>query len=165
MADGTLPAMGFFDKHREKIAFAGPDECWLWTAGKNDTGYGSVKLNGKARHAHRLAFEAANGDGSASGLVVRHRCDTPACVNPAHLQIGTMADNTRDMYERGRQPSQTGAANSNAKLTEADVRAIRAEYVRYCRRHGTHAIARKYGVGGSIISYIVNRKSWAHIDP
>lgn len=166
MADGTLPAIGFFDKHREKIAFAGPDECWLWTAAKA-LGYGKVHARGKQRCAHREAYEAANGAGSAGGLDVRHRCDTPACVNPAHLELGTHLDNMRDMIERGRHRTdpRKGEDNGRAKLTEAAVRAIRAEYVPYCHLHGASAIARRYGVDQSVVSGIVNRKIWTHVEP
>ncbi len=89
MATDTLPEMGFFDKHRDKIAFAGPDDCWLWLAGKS-SGYGWVWSRGKRRKAHREAYEAENGaipeGGGYHGTCVRHRCDTRACVTPPTLR-------------------------------------------------------------------------------
>lgn len=161
MADSTLPDPGFFEKHRDKIALAGPTECWLWTAGKGADGYGIVRVNGRSRGAHRESHEAENGAGSAAGFVVRHRCDTPACVNPAHLEIGTHADNIRDRNERGRQAK--GSVNGAAKLTESDVRIIRAEYVAGSRSHGPSALGRRFGVHRTQIVRIFSRETWAHV--
>jgi hypothetical protein len=56
MAKTTLSDQNFFEKHGAKIAFAGPDDCWLWVAGKNSHGYGSVRARGRARYAHREAY-------------------------------------------------------------------------------------------------------------
>ena len=161
MAYCKLPDGGFFEKHAAKIAFAGPDECWLWTAHTDRYGYGKVGARRAMRKAHREAYEAVHGPGSADGLVVRHRCDTPPCCNPDHLVIGTQADNVRDKMDRGRQAR--GETNGSAKLTEADVRTIRAEYVPRSRTHGTRALARKYGVAPSLISMIANRERWGHV--
>jgi len=165
MATDTLPEMGFFDKHRAKIIFAGPGECWLWSAARTVYGYGTLKARGKMRLAHREAYEVEHGEGSASGMVVRHRCDTPACVNPAHLEIGTHADNIRDKMERGRQKcgGVKGEAHGCAKLTEADVRAIRLAYSSGGNTHGQRAIARRFGVSKSQIGRIISRETWSHV--
>lgn len=163
MANDTLPETGFFDKHRDKITFAGTTECWLWAAGKNGGSYGWVRARGKARRAHREAYEAENGQGSADGLVVRHRCDTPACVNPAHLEIGTRADNNRDMMERGGHVACKGEANGRSKLTEADVQTILAIYDLRSPTHSLRALARRFGVNHTLISKIVRRERWRHV--
>lgn len=163
MADDTMPEAGFFDKHRDKIVFAGPDECWLWTASRNHNGYGRVRVRGKVRRTHREAYEDQNGEGSAGGLVVRHKCDMPACVNPDHLELGTVADNNRDMMERGRNAQPKGEAHGRAKLTDDDVRTIRAVYTPGSRTQGQFAIARRFGVNRSLIGQIVRREVWAHI--
>lgn len=155
--------MSIFDRHRDKIAFAGPDDCWLWSAGVNADGYGSVRAGGAMRRAHRLAYEAVHGEGSAVGLVVRHRCDVPACVNPAHLEIGTPADNVRDRDERGRRIAPKGEANGRSRLVEADVVAIRSLYVRGCRDLGQPGLARRFGVSQPVIGEIVRRESWGHV--
>lgn len=160
MADTTL-AEGFFQRHRAKIKFAGPDECWLWTAYKDGWGYGTVKARGKKRKAHREAYEAEHGVGSADGVMVRHRCDTPACVNPDHLEVGTHAENMRDMDERGRRV--IGEAHGCAKLTEDEVRTIRTIHVPRHRDLGQKALARRFGVAPTQISKIVNRERWAHV--
>lgn len=161
MATDTLSETGFFGKHREKIDFHGAGGCWLWTAGKFRSGYGAVGSGGKVRRAHREAYEAENGAGSADGLVIRHKCDTPACVNPDHLEGGTVADNNRDRDKRGRQAR--GSTHGQATLTEAEVAKIRADCVPGSRTHGTRALGRQYGVSGSQISLIVRRATWAHI--
>ena len=151
----------FFERHRDKIAFAGPDQCWLWTASSRGKGYGQVKARKKTRYPHREAYEAINGEGSADGLVVRHRCDVPLCVNPSHLELGTLADNNRDRDERGRQAN--GESNGRAKLTESDVRTIRASYVRGRSDHNLTALGRRFGVTAKLVSFIVNRQRWGHV--
>jgi len=151
-----------FEQHREKIAFAGPDECWLWSAARNRHGYGMVNARGRMRLVHRETYEAVHGEGAADGLVVRHRCDVPACCNPAHLEPGTQADNNRDMVERGRHrsPGLKGETNPSAKLTEADIRTIRSTYVPGDREFSQRALARRFGVTQATISLVVRRESW-----
>lgn len=84
--------------------------CWEWNgwrdtvkrkSGQSGMGHGAVYFRGRRLATHRLAHEWWNGP-VADGLVVRHRCDNPPCVNPAHLEVGTRGDNSRDMWERGR---------------------------------------------------------------
>jgi hypothetical protein len=161
MATDKLPATGFFEKHRDKIAFGISTGCWLWAAAKTSTGYGNVRMGGGPRKAHREAYEAEHGAGSADGLVVRHKCDTRLCVNPDHLELGTQADNVRDRDERERQAK--GETNGRAKLTDDDVRAIRATYVLRSRTHGQAALARQFGVSGPLIGQITRRELWRHV--
>lgn len=76
--------------------------CWLWTAGVGIGGYGRLWCGaGLTRYAHRFSYELAFGP-VPSGMFVCHRCDTPACVNPDHLFLGTHRDNMRDMQQKGR---------------------------------------------------------------
>jgi hypothetical protein len=75
--------------------------CWLWVGAKSDGGYGIFGWRRKLYIAHRAAWEVWRG-AIPAGKCVLHSCDVPACVNPAHLRIGTHADNARDKVVRGR---------------------------------------------------------------
>lgn len=79
----------------------GEDGCWLWTGCKDWAGYGVFSYALKRVSAHRMVWKIANGD-IPSGMVIRHKCDNPGCVNPKHLELGTYRDNSLDMIARGR---------------------------------------------------------------
>lgn len=79
-------------------------ECWLWTGWHDADGYGKLAIPSPSRSqllAHRVSWEIHHGPIPA-GKCVLHRCDTPSCINPAHLFLGTQADNMRDMHAKGR---------------------------------------------------------------
>lgn len=133
-------------------------QCWPWTGGIQSTGYGSFMLNGRAEKAHRVS--AALSGKQINGMVVRHNCDNRRCVNSAHLRPGTIADNNRDMWERGRQ-SGFAAANAekthchkghmllgeNVRVTPKGLRACRTCHREHCRdlRARKGAIPRRKG--------------------
>lgn len=75
--------------------------CWVWKGTKNRKGYGQISVDGRHERTHRVAYRLTYGE-IPEGMVVRHRCDNPPCINPDHLEVGTSADNSRDMVERGR---------------------------------------------------------------
>lgn len=106
------------------IEAASDDECWPWRGTINrTTGYGQWWHDGRAMRAHRAAYERVHGP-IPDGLIVCHRCDNPPCCNPAHLFLGTQADNQRDKKNKGR--TSRGERNGGGgKLTENDVREIR----------------------------------------
>lgn len=137
-----------------KIKIAAETGCWEWTASKT-RGYAVIRANGRWCRANRVSYDLYCGP-IADGMHVLHRCDNPACVNPEHLFLGTNADNMADKVAKGRQLP--GSAHSLAKLTDADVLAIRnAEGVTQL------ALATKYGVGQQQISRIRSGKRWAHL--
>jgi hypothetical protein len=87
-----------------KVAKTGPEDCWNWIGAKDNHGYGIIadtKRRPAPLKAPRVSWELHFG-APATGLVVRHKCDNPGCVNPNHLEIGTQRDNARDTAKRGR---------------------------------------------------------------
>jgi HNH endonuclease len=79
------------------------DGCWLWFGPKHRQGYGHIKIKGKMHTAHRLMFQYFYGVDPGEYKVC-HTCDTPACVRPNHLFLGTQLDNVRDCIAKGRLP-------------------------------------------------------------
>lgn len=155
-----------------KVRKGEPEECWLWTHATTDKGYGCFRLTkvgptrGRLVKAHRFSWEIANGP-IADGLDVLHRCDNPPCVNPTHLFLGTNRDNVRDMYRKGRNaplPRFYGEDHHSARFTAEQVLVVRAEYRRGDKRFGAKPLARKYGVHESVITAIVRRKTWKHVE-
>lgn len=134
-----------------------PDECWLWTAATNGVGYGVFEVDGGRVYVHRFSYELHRGQ-IPTGMYVCHSCDTRACVNPAHLWLGTNADNLADMAAKGR--SIHGARSPHAKLTKPQVRAIRRLYA--TGRHSQRELAIRFEVNQTNISFIVRRQTWRH---
>lgn len=134
-------------------------ECWEWTGNRPDGRYGHFSVGSKAIKAHRWLYEFFNGP-IPEGLVVRHRCDNPACVNPLHLHVGTLADNTADAVERGRWSDRAGVEHPLARLTETDVLGIRSD-ARCGLTHQT--IAGNYGISRQQVGKIIRRENWSHI--
>jgi hypothetical protein len=86
----------------DEATLKGPG-CWVWQGAVGGLlKHGQVWNGEKVVYAHRVAWEIANGCPVPDGLIVRHKCDNPPCVNPDHLLVGTMQDNTNDMISRGR---------------------------------------------------------------
>ncbi len=144
-----------------KVDKRGPDECWEWTGAKRQRGYGSFK--GPVRNgvrlepgpavltAHRVSYVLAHGP-VPNGLLVLHRCDNPPCCNPAHLWLGTDAENARDKMLKGR-----------VGLSDIDFDAVRA--IRAARASGVRlrVLAAKYGVSMAAISRIAGGVNYAHV--
>jgi hypothetical protein len=138
-----------------KVAIGGPEECWEWQASRHADGYGRFAIDGKVQYAHRLVVGLRTGD---EGYAL-HSCDNPACVNPAHLSIGTHQDNMDQKVARERQTK--GEEQGHAKLTDPEVLDIRARYA--TGRITQQGLAEEYAVDQALISRIVRRKIWTHI--
>jgi hypothetical protein len=115
--------------------------------------------------AHRVMYCDYHGvtRDSIKHLVVRHACDNPSCFNPAHLLLGTHADNTKDKIERGRHAR--GEMNGQSKLSRHQAGQIRSLYVRGSREFGIPALAKKFGVGQSTIREVVLNLRWVETTP
>jgi hypothetical protein len=161
------------DRFWEKVQKT--ETCWLWTGSKRYKGYGAIgyRVNGKNVNdrAHRFSYRLHIGP-IPTGLFVLHTCDTPACVNPEHLFLGTNEDNVHDMMAKGKRvPAMThcgdaaryirGHDHHAAKFTEEDIRFIRQLYQEGGWSYGT--LAKRFGVIFSTIQKIVKRERWKHI--
>lgn len=126
----------------------GPEACWRWMGAKTKDGYGHFRNGSAFIYAHRFSCEQTHGPLPA-GYCACHRCDTPACCNPAHLFAGTMAVNMADRDEKGR---------GRGKFTRQQVREIRELHKqgRYLQKD----IARRFGAEPYVISRIVANKTY-----
>ena len=122
-------------------------------------GYGSVNWAGKPEKAHRAAYMREHSCSLLPRVVVRHSCDNPRCINPAHLELGTVADNNRDRDERGR--AALGMRHGKAKLTDDEVIAIRERYALGGESH--RSLAAEYGVSHKVIGKLIRRITWKHL--
>jgi HNH endonuclease len=139
------------------------DGCWMWTGvttATTDGGHGKLRVGNTMVTAHRLAWTFAHGPIPA-GLNVLHKCDVPACVRADHLYLGTQRDNTRDAIVRGRYHRHFGQAHPRTRLTDDDVRAIRA---RAAAGETYRLLAKAYSVTFAEIGHIVKRRVWIHVD-
>lgn len=132
----------------------GEDSCWPWTGFCLPKGYGKTSHRGKDITSHRLAYTLAHGH-IPDGMHVLHSCDNPPCCNPAHLHLGTNLDNIAEM--RAKLRHNFGERNGSAKLTDDDIRAIRAS------TEPQRAIAKRYGVVQQTISAIKTGAKWRHV--
>lgn len=154
--------------------------CLLWCRCVSRNGYGSLRVGNRTHSVHRLAWEVNYGP-IPPGMHVLHKCDVRSCINPAHLFIGTNADNVRDKVVKGRQlrgidlswrvkrgislsenrqrrlSSLKGAKNPASRLTDEQVAAIRAD------RRSQRVIAREFGITQPSICLIKAGKSWRHL--
>lgn len=89
------------ERFEEKVTPEPNTGCWLWTACGTTDGYGQIKVGKDMVRAHRVAWTLYRG-AIPDGMHILHRCDTPPCVNPDHLYLGTHQQNMKDRSSRGR---------------------------------------------------------------
>jgi hypothetical protein len=138
----------------ERTSVPALEECWEWTGAVTDFGHGRIWVDGRVERTHRLAYRLFTGS-IPDGEVVRHRCDNPRCVNPRHLILGTLAENSRDMVRRNRHRS------GYAKLTAED-----AVYLRERAALGTpiEDLAFQFGISRCNLARLVGREIWKNAE-
>jgi len=156
-----------------------PYQCWPWNGTKDPHGYGLFKAAGKMHRAHRVAWALFRRRFIPDGLLVCHRCDNPICVSPFHLFLGTSADNTADMIQKGRRKrtfcdplkfnigawraanlKMVGSLHPLAKLTEAVVSQIKSAL--QSGESGV-TVARRFGCSVHTVSNIKRGIQWRHV--
>jgi hypothetical protein len=121
--------------------------CWEWQ-GASSYGYGVMMRDRQRLRVHRLSYELWCGS-IPDGMVIRHSCDNPCCVNPSHLTPGTQAENIQDIVIRGR--------HGRKKLTKTQVEAIRSS------TEPNRALADRYNVGIIAIRRVKTGQTWKHV--
>lgn len=138
------------------------ESCWLWTGAKGGE-YGQLTLKGHRLLAHRVSWVIANRKTPPQVTVIRHRCDTPLCVRPDHLEAGSVAQNVRDIYERRRRTPKTwpqGTGRPNAVLDDETVAQMR----RAVRRgRSIRSLALEIGLDYTSAHRAVRGIGWAHV--
>lgn len=155
------PRLPLEERFWARVTRRAPDECWLWTGSTIWHGYGRMRSGGRGSKSipvHRVSWAVHHG-AIPSGLNVLHKCDVRNCVNPAHLFLGTDADNVADMVSKGRQSRLYGRANPATKLREDDIQKIRTLGETASQR----AIADKFGVSQVAISKVMRGVTWSHV--
>lgn len=147
--------------------------CLLWLGAYFSNGYGAFWIGGgKTVRAHRFSYETYVGK-IPEGLCVLHKCDTPICVNPEHLFLGTDKDNAVDRNAKNRHafgnrsgakkhPEKTprGESSGVSKLKAEDILEIRKEHASGSTQK---AIAEKYGICHQNVSSITKGRTWKHV--
>jgi len=134
--------------------------CIEFTGCKDSCGYGRIN-NGKGKlvRLHRAVWEREHGT-IPDGMVVMHLCDNRACINIAHLVLGTQAQNVADMDLKRRRKNLRGTQRAFAKLAEKDIPSIRA---RLAAGETCAIIASSYGVSEGLIRHIKKGRIWTHV--
>lgn len=133
------------------------NECWLWQGRPDGDGYGRFYIGPSVILAHRFSAMISKPD-FTDYVCALHRCDTPLCVRPSHLFLGTQAENVQDMVAKGRHIK--GEAVPESKLKVAEVAEIKIRLQGECNKS---QIAREYNVTPSTINAIDSGITWKHV--
>lgn len=142
--------------------FVDGNGCFIMTSHCHDSsGYPRFSLYGRPTKVSRHIWEECFGE-IPNGLCVCHTCDNRACINPEHLWLGTVGDNTRDMIQKGRhaRAAARGEQSGRAILTESNVILARNLYKRGSRDYGKPALAKRFGVSHTAVSAAIRGVNW-----
>ena len=133
--------------------------CWLWQGSTNGIGYGQLNRRALLKipllaHSYSWFLE----HGILPSQCVCHKCDTPLCVRPSHLFVGTHQDNMTDCNLKGR--GNQGSKHGLSKLTEPQIIRIRALH---SKGRTMAFLADMYRVHRSNIEHIIHRRRWRHV--
>lgn len=153
----AVPADVRFWRRVSKDPGHGPNgDCWVWTGWVDREGYGKfMRSERSSTGAHRFAYEDTYGV-IPDGYFVCHRCDTPACVRPDHLFLGTNQENVSDMVAKKRH--RFGETFTRSKLTDTAVMDIRSS------KASAAVLADRYGVSKTTILQVRSGRTWRHVD-
>jgi len=147
-------------RFQEKYVVSKQDDCWVWSGGRYETGYGMFFMRRGSRKtfsAHRVSWQMKHGKEVPAGMLICHTCDNRLCVNPDHLYAGTHRDNNRDTIKRNRGNRKYGSNCSWAKVTERDVLEIRESNEKQT------LLAKKFGISASQICHIRKGRRWGDV--
>jgi len=148
-----------------------PSGCHLWIrpTGSDRYFYGEISFRGVVLYSHRVAWCLKSGS-HPGYLYVCHTCDVKTCVNPDHLWLGTMEDNIRDMYSKGRNNNYGRRRPVASKVKTVDFRRTLKPHdvamIRAFGRLGVHnrVLASAYHVDSKTIRDIFAMKTWKKLD-
>lgn len=134
--------------------------CWLWIRRCNKAGYGKFSINSNPVYAHRFSFEMYKhkipNTGNKLDTCICHTCDTPSCVNPNHLFLGTHRENMRDAIQKNRK-GYKGEKHFGHRLTDIQVLLIRRD------SRTLKEIAKDYNIHFGTVHSIKKIKTWKHL--
>ena len=139
---------------RFEMKFNKTSSCWEWAASIGSAGYGHFWFRGRPRPSSQVSYMLYIGE-IPDGLCILHKCDNRKCVNPDHLFVGTVAENSADMVSKGRQAK--GESVAASKLTEKQVLEIRND------PRSQRKIGLDYGVSHTTVCDIKSGAAWSHV--